>query len=997
MRFLVTAPDGEPLSNSPKAIERKFASLMQTSSTEERGGLEGGGSDLPPGDGAAYESGEGEGADADDNEEDVQQQQVGSAADEEGKAAAASTSEGGSATAAVPDVWPKEKNKEEMAIEQLEENEELGEAEDSECEACKGKHRAHACDPAKRAAAMGTSKKPKKPTALPRPSDPTREQRSSRRVSVPTRVYVAGAADPPRVLYEKARAQGILPPKKDGPRADQPVEMPRQPKGGEAAREGSEAAAARRQELKPEKARALATAAEPNGDQSAAATACLPKEKTSTKAKEQHLVENEENAELGVWVQCDACDKWRQLLPGVPEPEDGEPWFCHNNADTACNSCDAPEAVADGSFWMYNDECDLGGTSAAPRVKRNNAVNDPAGLSRLRAHFEENGVDVALLEGWSCLKHKRGAHGGTVGGAFYYTFHGRSGEKARSHTEAVRVVTMRPTAERAAERVSARLSEREPAEAEAEGGDEDEEEESVGAPRAESGRWHVLRALLADHADREDLVAFVEEQSDFGVNTKNGPRHMIFKVLRGEANARQPLWTQDGTAYTLTAAGKSLRGTAGFEDEEDDEEDEEAAGLPSGGRYYILRALVAGHRERDDVVSHVMACSSIGAGTTSGARGAIVTILGREKQQQEPLWTQADAEYTLTEAGEALRASVPAEEAAPKAAGGGSTSSASAVVAVAPPLVAEEVIDANDSYTRFQVRWVGKPISAATWEPARKVDAALIAAFIGLRQIEFNRSIEPLLAHAGASGVVSVLVPEAAAAACAAHLHERWADGRLPLAGGKECRGYSSYGKVLSTHDAALQAATTLLITNPLLPAVRLEVPGFFEIEEYLIGWLHETFGTVVELFYAHGLRQGPLTLKSTGFDVHQDTEDYDFIEYTVVVKLTSDEAGAPPSQMRVVGATNHFSYASPAGASAAFRARVHHASVAPEDGAGEHLKIAYFFRASQKGERRAKRALAAEGGTDEGEALAQRRRRVADELNAYSLEAQALQSGRRA
>ena len=37
------------------------------------------------------------------------------------------------------------------------------------------------------------------------------------------------------------------------------------------------------------------------------------------------------------------------------------------------------------------------------------------------------------------------------------------------------------------------------------------------------------------------------------------------------------------------------------------------------------------------------------------------------------------------------------------------------------------------------------------------------------------------------------------------------------------------------------------------------------------------------------GLRQSPHTLKSTGFDVHQDTEDFPFIEYTVVVKLTGD------------------------------------------------------------------------------------------------------------
>ena len=140
-------------------------------------------------------------------------------------------------------------------------------------------------------------------------------------------------------------------------------------------------------------------------------------------------------------------------------------------------------------------------------------------------------------------------------------------------------------------------------------------------------------------------------------------------------------------------------------------------------------------------------------------------------------------------------------------------------------------------------------------------------------------------------------------------------------------------------------------------------MPGFFAIEQQLAEWLHQRFGTVVELFYAHGLRQGPDTLKSTGFDVHQDTEvrlesphrrpltsppssapsvsrrlsspslpqppplrmttsddfieytppshsrlhlcppqDYDFIAYTVVVKLTPDALDEPPSRVHAIG-----------------------------------------------------------------------------------------------
>jgi hypothetical protein len=40
-----------------------------------------------------------------------------------------------------------------------------------------------------------------------------------------------------------------------------------------------------------------------------------------------------------------------------------------------------------------------------------------------------------------------------------------------------------------------------------------------------------------------------------------------------------------------------------------------------------------------------------------------------------------------------------------------------------------------------------------------------------------------------------------------------------------------------------------------------------------------------------------------------QDTEEYSFIAFTVVVKLTPDETDEPPSAMRVVGASRHFYY----------------------------------------------------------------------------------------
>lgn len=143
------------------------------------------------------------------------------------------------------------------------------------------------------------------------------------------------------------------------------------------------------------------------------------------------------------------------------------------------------------------------------------------------------------------------------------------------------------------------------------------------------------------------------------------------------------------------------------------------------------------------------------------------------------------------------------------------------------------------------------------------------------RQAAFNRSIEPLLHDDGASGVVPLSVTAATASACADFLRDHWVDGQLLLPGcsheyyegpqhrqgsrrpdaetPKCIKGWTTYAKTLTAHDAELQQRTTLLFSNALLPACRQQIPGFRAIENELIGWLHSRFGTVVELFYAHG------------------------------------------------------------------------------------------------------------------------------------------------
>lgn len=184
--------------------------------------------------------------------------------------------------------------------------------------------------------------------------------------------------------------------------------------------------------------------------------------------------------------------------------------------------------------------------------------------------------------------------------------------------------------------------------------------------------------------------------------------------------------------------------------------------------------------------------------------------------------------------------------------------------------------------------------TAATAGSEKTAEAA--AACEKRRQAACNIGLEPLLSTPGASGVLRVSVDAEAASACGSFLLENWADGKLLLPSCHDNRaldpstadhdakadhealprvisGWTTYGKTLSAHDANQQRCTTLLFTNALLPACRRHLPGFASMEDSLVGWLHATFGIVVELFYAHGLRQGPQTLRSTGFDVHQECE----------------------------------------------------------------------------------------------------------------------------
>ena len=213
--------------------------------------------------------------------------------------------------------------------------------------------------------------------------------------------------------------------------------------------------------------------------------------------------------------------------------------------------------------------------------------------------------------------------------------------------------------------------------------------------------------------------------------------------------------------------------------------------------------------------------------------------------------------------------------------------------------VAEALLASNGELgaaRRYLTQWHGQQGGDATWEAASKLPTALLGDFE--QQLVHNVSMyaalkpsAPRLGNPGTTGVTPCeAVAQADASACASYLREHWsADGVLPLAKGSNCYGYASYGKTLDRHNPGLQAKTTLLLTQALLPAVRAHVTGFGAMEAALVAWLRAHFGRCVTLHYAHALRQSPTTLSATGFDVHQDTEDYSEIEFTVVVKLSED------------------------------------------------------------------------------------------------------------
>ena len=157
----------------------------------------------------------------------------------------------------------------------------------------------------------------------------------------------------------------------------------------------------------------------------------------------------------------------------------------------------------------------------------------------------------------------------------------------------------------------------------------------------------------------------------------------------------------------------------------------------------------------------------------------------------------------------------------------------------------------------------GAPGAPGAMEGAVEATAADLAAatVAGQKELSWSREnsqLEPELAQPGSTGVkCASLRCVDSARRCARYLQDRWRAGALPLeAGRRPIRGYGRYGKTLAPHDSTQQRDHTLLVSNALLAVARKHIPGFHQMEKELAEWLHDHFGTVVELFYAHILNQ---------------------------------------------------------------------------------------------------------------------------------------------
>ena len=293
--------------------------------------------------------------------------------------------------------------------------------------------------------------------------------------------------------------------------------------------------------------------------------------------------------------------------------------------------------------------------------------------------------------------------------------------------------------------------------------------------------------------------------------------------------APQPLAPVGAAAATRARASSDA---VYAEDSSSDESDEEVEGgsiAPGTCRGAVLAALRAECSTKCAIVDFVL---SSGHGTHDYE--FVCKVLKVEKHKLTPAFVPsgADDSFVLTGAGQQLLLDVESVDvggsrtggtgaggkgargkgAGGKGAGGRGTSGKGAANGIETILECSCVQDATclrehvskGKAERFLVRWRRSGIE--TWEPRQKLPDEMLERFLHQARVDFNLSLAPELAAERSTGVVACRVGEGSANRLFEHLKSFWRDGALMLQGGKKrCEGYSTYIKVLETHDAEQQ------------------------------------------------------------------------------------------------------------------------------------------------------------------------------------------------
>ena len=148
------------------------------------------------------------------------------------------------------------------------------------------------------------------------------------------------------------------------------------------------------------------------------------------------VTDPEGDTEDAIWVQCDACEKWRELPPPRDQwkslMEGGSEWTCAMHPEPRWRSCTVPEDAKAST----TDTTPRPATRRRRGAAQTTALDSTEQLRSLAEYLESCGGTRDMVDGWRTTTEQR--HGGIYAGYSYtYYFH-PSGKRFRSRAEVAR-------------------------------------------------------------------------------------------------------------------------------------------------------------------------------------------------------------------------------------------------------------------------------------------------------------------------------------------------------------------------------------------------------------------------------------------------------------------------------------------------------------------------------------------------------------------------------